>query len=619
MASGDDLFGAGAKLGGDLGDFVAKAKLRVPRREHPLLPARDIVARLEHAYDEHLDEVLREVEQILGTTDSRKSVRLRLVEPEGGDDLFKAALDVAKLRRQGNDPTDKGSPITHTGKTKQPVRNLSGQQRARRGTANLRDYQRPHGGVAQAGVRGGKWYRDKKGNIRYGEPPKGSKVRTAGHEEVQEHLKAYRPAPEGRGMPDVEVVAHVRRRGGEHGFTAEEAKFLEAWYGAERKSGDWDGGDLREAFEREQGGEGQPVESREESMIHWLASQDWGAGGAPTAEDQQGFFHADVKPILDDLFSRYAELRESPDLERRANSAIKGNPRRRLAAALAKHSDFVTRVARSITGGADRAEVGIELAAALAALGLLEVSGGAPSCGGYHEGARAGAAEPDGELLGEGDESMAAEAEGIADLPASAVAVLAAAARLGAAWDSASATYQFDGVEDSGLLRATQISLTNRLGEIPAELVHDQVEDAAHRLGDQLTLANHGADPRLLDLIRAAASDPAAAVAEHAKKIRAWRESHSEKVDLPHDWLDLASRGFEQRVETMVGRPLELFEALDAAAPGQVGTRAEWQARFQRRQIDPETGECVDTNPEDLRGMRERVKVAMMHAEDGES
>jgi hypothetical protein len=630
VASPDDVFGDGARLGGELCDFVVKARLRVQRREHPLLPARDLVARLEHAYDECVDGVLAEVERVLNSTDSRKSVPLRLVEPEQGDDLFKAALDVAKLRRQGQDPTDKGAPFSHTGRSKQPVRNVSGQQRARRGTANLREYNRPHGGVGAPGARGGKWYRDKQGNIRYGEPPKGQTYRPIHDDEVREHLKAYRPAPAGRGMPEVEIVAQVRRRGKEYGFTVEEAKFLESWFGSESPGGGWDGGDLQEAFKRETGAAGVPegeegggapaAEAPEETMVHWLAAQDWGTSEAPTAEDQQDYFHTDVKPILDDLFGRFADLRESPELEKKAQPAVKGNPRRRFSAAMTKHAAFVDRAVRSITGGTDRGKVGAEVVAALAAVGVLEVSGGAPPCGGYHDGARAGAAAPSAELLGDGDESIANKAEEMADWPLPGIVLMAVASRLAAAWDQDAASYAVDSAtQDSGLASSTKQLIQSRLGEIPSGLVLDQVDEVARRLCGELSAANHGADPKMLDLARRAQSgDPSETVEACLPEMRKWRDSHATQESTSQDWLDLASRAFERRVETMYGRPADLFAALDAVAPGHVGTRAEFVSRFQRRQWDPETGECVETNPEDLRGMRERVKVAVMHVEDGE-
>lgn len=134
--------------GFDTGDFLLKAQVKVPASEFASPVLQGIVEKLSQKYERLIDKVLEGVEGDLMRAKAEKALRL-VVFDGGGDDLFKA-----------------GKPTTGDGYTK----------------------------VKNPGSKGGKFWIDPKGNVRYDKrpdgPPPSPKHREATDEEVIEHIKS---------------------------------------------------------------------------------------------------------------------------------------------------------------------------------------------------------------------------------------------------------------------------------------------------------------------------------------------------------------------------------------------------------------------------------------------
>lgn len=263
------MFGEGE----DLGDgFVAKAQLRVRVRppQHPV--AQDVVDRLVAAYEERLDLICDEVDEVLRGADSRRSVPLVL------------ALGAAGARSR--DPIQKA-------------------------------VQQPYA----PGSKGGKWYRDGQGHVRYGEAPQGQfKTRApSGHADLVPHVSHYRPAPfmGAHGM-DGEVTDFLIDRGSKHGFSGGELRFLGSWFGTHDKNGPLLDAFLkctgltRDDLKRDVGRLkfGPQGISYEEAVFEFFAAQ--GAlfmGKEPTTADEktewERVLNDEIKPALDNLFLKF--------------------------------------------------------------------------------------------------------------------------------------------------------------------------------------------------------------------------------------------------------------------------------------------------------------------------
>ncbi len=190
----DALFGGGAELGRGV---VVKAQLRF--RVHPPRhrSAQDVVDRAVSAYDERLGMIVDEIADVLRHADPRRTHDQPLVLAVPGPEVAKAV-------------------------PRAPFR---------------------------PGSRGGKWYRDSKGNVRYGDPPEGRFMGDAGgvgkvDDSPMPHLDHLRPRPfMGEFGNDQDLTRFLIERGAGHGFSEGELRFLGAWYGTGE-----DGGELFDAF-----------------------------------------------------------------------------------------------------------------------------------------------------------------------------------------------------------------------------------------------------------------------------------------------------------------------------------------------------------------------------------
>lgn len=262
--------------GEDLGDgFVAKAQLRVRVRppQHPV--AQDLSDRLSAAYEERLGMICEEVDDVLRGADSRRSVPLVLALGAVGA----RSRDVSKAVQQPYAP----------------------------------------------GSKGGKWYRDGQGHVRYGEAPQGQFKQAApsGHPDLVPHVAHLKPGPfmGAHGM-DGAVTDFLIDRGKQQGFSGGELRFLGSWYGTHDKNGA-----LLEAFLKCTGLTRDDLKrdvsrlkfgpqgvTYEEAVFEFFAAQ--GAlfmGKEPTAgaekTEWERVLNDEIKPALDHLFLKYEETK----------------------------------------------------------------------------------------------------------------------------------------------------------------------------------------------------------------------------------------------------------------------------------------------------------------------
>lgn len=265
----DELFGDGAELGDDV---VVKAQLRfrIHPPKHPV--AQDIVDRIVAAYDERLDLICKDVEDVLAHADPRRAERSQpLVLALGDNDVVKATSQVY-------------SP----------------------------------------GAKGGKWYRDGQGHIRYGEKPSGSFKQRANSTHTAPHVGHYRPSPfMGMNGIDRDLTGFLMNHGSKYGFTGNELRFLGSWYGSDSKSGA-----LFEAFldctglthddlktDLAQLRFGPQNLTYEEAVFEFFAAQRaLFMGDESESEDADGewneLLNDEIKPLLDSVFSKYEALKE---------------------------------------------------------------------------------------------------------------------------------------------------------------------------------------------------------------------------------------------------------------------------------------------------------------------
>ena len=264
----DDLFGEGTELGDDI---VVKAQLRfrVHPPQHPV--AQDIVDRLVTAYDERLDLICHEVDDVLQNADFRRSERSRplVIGLSHTDTIVKAATPVY-------------SP----------------------------------------GAKGGKWYRDGAGHVRYGEKPTGFK-KPAAAEHTTPHIGHYRPSPfMGMKGIDRDLTGFLMNHGDKYGFSGNELRFLGSWYGTDTESGA-----LFDAFldctgltrEELQGDLAQlrfgaAGLTYEEAVFEFFAAQRaLFMGDESESEDADGewelMLNDEIRPLLDSVFSKYEALK----------------------------------------------------------------------------------------------------------------------------------------------------------------------------------------------------------------------------------------------------------------------------------------------------------------------
>lgn len=264
----DELFGEGTELGDDV---IVKAQLRfrIQPPQHPV--AQDIVDRIVVAYDERLDLICRDVDDVLQHADLRMSGRSQPLV------LGLGAADVIKGPSQ----------------------------------------------VYAPGAKGGKWYRDGKGHIRYGEKPQGGFKQRANSDHVAPQVSHYRPMPfNGMSGIDRDLTGFLMSSGNKYGFTDPELRFLGSWYGTDSKPGA-----LFDAFldvtgltrddlktDLSQLRFGPQNLTYEEAVFEFFAAQrPLFMGDETESDDADGewneILNDELKPLLDGVFSKYEALK----------------------------------------------------------------------------------------------------------------------------------------------------------------------------------------------------------------------------------------------------------------------------------------------------------------------
>lgn len=386
-----------------------KAQLRF--RVHPPRhrAAQDVVDRVVSAYDERLDMIVDEIAGVIGDADPRRSTDEPLV---------------LSLVAKG---------VVHA-----PFR---------------------------PGSRGGKWYRDSRGNVRYGEPPEGKYMGTAGEGDPKPHVDHLRPrAFMGEFGNDRELTDFLVEHGDEHGFTESELRFLSAWYGTAEE-----GGALFDAFcecagitrDDLKGGVtnlrfgGQKL-TYEEAVFEFFSAQ--GAlfmGEDPTSDDQAGewekVLNDEIKPLLDGVFVKYEEIKDDERLQQQFASAPDRQRRRFFDAA--RRSDEGTRgVADAVAGDWDPVRQVDAAVLGMRALGLFARPARAERHAYVHGRPHLrDAVAMDGRLLGDDPKNpLLGDVGKLSELSSSQLMLLYAAAELHRRWDSHAKTFSAERQADAG-------------------------------------------------------------------------------------------------------------------------------------------------------------------------
>lgn len=308
----DELFGDGAELGDGV---IAKAQLRfrVHPPRHPA--AQDLVDRLTTAYDEHLDLICSEIDDVLRQADHRRLNTTPLV------------LDIGK-----SDALVKTNTVIAPGK------------------------------------RGGKWYRDDTGHIRYGEEPQKQFKQQAKQDDVTPHVGHLRPSPfMGMKNVDQELTSYLEEHGDKYGFRPGEIRFLHAWYGTVEQTGSlFDAflkcvgltrDDLDHNLDLAQLRFGSQQLTYEEAVFEFFAAQrPLFLGDESELDDADTLWNCilndHIRPLLDEVFSKYEALKMDESFK--DAYAGEGDRQRRHFFSAARRSDAETRdVASHITHAPD--------------------------------------------------------------------------------------------------------------------------------------------------------------------------------------------------------------------------------------------------------------------------
>jgi hypothetical protein len=304
----DDLFGEGTELGNDV---IVKAQLRfrIHPPKHPV--AQDIVDRLVSGYDERLEMICKEIDDVLQHADPRRNREQPLVLSlgVGRDDVYKA-----------------------------------------------------RGLVYAPGARGGKWYRDKQGRIRYGDPPQTQAKQPdqagVGTAPV-ENAWHYKPAPF-IGGSDRDVTDYLLNQGHQHGFSKPQLKFLGTWYGTDTESGALYAAFLactgltREDLKQDltQFRFGSQQMTYEDAVFAFFGAQAalFMGKDPETPEEQKAWdntLNNEIKPALDDVFSKYEKLKGDPKFQEHFAHAP-NRQRARFFANARRHEDDTRDIADDI-------------------------------------------------------------------------------------------------------------------------------------------------------------------------------------------------------------------------------------------------------------------------------
>jgi len=180
MSIDDDALLEGLQIGDDL---LIKATLRIPMRPMRHAVTQTLSDDLNALYRARMSALEADVMAVLEEDGIEKSAAGSFVVTSDGRLLFKAEPKLPKMSnspiggRYGGNPSEQAATGKHKMSSSAPVeRKLT-----------------PSGyvHVERAGSRGGKFWRDDKGNVRYGERPHGSFTKQATPDNVVEHFRQY--------------------------------------------------------------------------------------------------------------------------------------------------------------------------------------------------------------------------------------------------------------------------------------------------------------------------------------------------------------------------------------------------------------------------------------------
>lgn len=410
----DELFGDGAELGQDV---IVKAQLRfrIHPPKHPV--AQDIVDRLIMAYDERVAMICDEVDDVLQHADVRRSHDTPLV----------LTLAVAGARSRDV----------------------------------VKAAQQPYA----PGTKGGKWYRDGQGHVRYGEQPQGKFKQRAKQEHTQPHVGHYRPKPfMGIHGSDRDVTGFLLDHVDPHGFSAGELRFLGSWYGTDTKSGalfdafldctgltreDLKAGTIHLQF-------GSQHLTYEEAVFEFFAAQESlfmgeGSSSGDETKDWNTILNDEIKPILDSVFSKYEALKDDEDFQKHFAEEPE-RQRRRFFENARRHDKDTRDLANRVIGEWDPERQVADVIAGMKALGLFAKQSRVDHHAHVNDHPHLrGAVAMDGRLLTDGPRSpLIGDEDKLSTLSASQLMLLYAAAELHRRWDPDTRSYSPEKQSDIG-------------------------------------------------------------------------------------------------------------------------------------------------------------------------
>lgn len=576
----DSLFAEGLTLGDT---FLVKAQLIVPVRPASQPVAQEIIDGILGFVDTHYAEMEREIQAVLRTADVRKAVGLYVVDgARGASDLFKAAL-----------------PKTKPAKT--PAVNITGQPRAKPGQASARPAERKKMDTARAGTRGGKWYLDERGNVRYGTKPTHVNTRELAPEEVQKHLVHFRPIPfMGTHGADRDLVDYITKNAKKIGFTPDEAMFLDGWYGSrDAKTGEYSGGvvdqfldefgesmdtlegDLTKPFSNPELTGGEPVSYQEAVLAFWR-NQEWtGDDGEPLDFDEH------ILPQLDSLFKKFEAVKLNPALqqtmEKVGRQAIE-NRDQTLAFKITDTQDVLKDMGDVIQTEPDPIKQAHKIGTALAALNLVFVP--SKEAGDYTGAHLKGIATPNALNLRDGTRQspnfLLQNPHLLDQMSVSQLMVLGVAANLNSVWDTDTRTYDDpSGAAHSADLYSNKFPKSQIYAEVTRRLHSkmkltdaqlapflDQIDKASSVMAGRLNDANSGKDAVFKEFIRQGTD-----IVHDAAKGDAINARFE-------DWANLRT----DALEAMSNESITLPKTMKDGVFGPKGTRAHF--RHQRQAIN---------------------------------
>lgn len=446
----DELFGDGAELGDDV---VVKAQLRfrIHPPKHPV--AQDIVDRLVTGYDECLDAICGEVGDVLRHADVRKAIRSQPL-----------VLDLSK----------------------------AGQQ------------------VYSPGAKGGKWYRDGQGHIRYGEQPMPQYKQRASEQHTGREIGHYRPSQFlGMGGIDRDLTAFLLHNGGKYGFRKPELRFLGSWYGTSTKSGalfdafldcaQLTREDLKGDITQLRFG-GQKITYEEAVFEFFAAQRSLFMGDESGVEDADAewdrMLNDEIRPLLDSVFSKYESLKEDPAFKE-AFAAEPDKIRRRFFERARQSEESTRDIADRITSGWNPEKVTAEVIEGMRALGLLSRPSKVGALAYAHDRPHLqDSVVVDDRLLVDDPKSnpLLVDSSKLGSLSVSQLMLLFAAAELHRRWDPDTRSYSTEQQADIGpgyLGEAAFMAIVGKWGG-SAPLVRKHLDKIVDHLVAALNLANTG-------------------------------------------------------------------------------------------------------------------------------